>query len=180
MLEHIENLKLVSVIKGVTNPTAIHINYPHRLILRLTGTVRYHLPHQMPALGPGDVLFLANSPPYHGELLQPEPATYILVNFEGTLPDTPPGGYALYGQTELHNLFVRLYQNWSVQTPANQCRCMALLYELLSHFAGNGHESTAGHTYSRIQPALKYLEAHIFDPELKISSLHSRCGMSDT
>lgn len=180
MLKHIENLKLISVIQGVTNPSAVHTNYAHRLILRLTGTVRYHLPHQTPVLGPGDVLFLANSPPYHGEILPSDSATYILVNFEGDLTDTPPGGYVLRGQTELHNLFLRLYQNWSVQTPANQCRCMALLYELLSHFAGSGHESTSGHAHARIQPALKYLEAHIFDPTLKIGSLHDRCGMSDT
>ena len=180
MLKHIENLKLISVIRGVTNPHALHTKYPHRLILRLTGTVRYLLPAQTPVLGPGDVMLIANSPTYRGEILSPDSATYILVNFEGDLPDTPPGGYALYGQTELHNLFLRLYQNWSVQTPANQCRCMALLYELLSHFAGGGHGTAGSHTYSRIQPALTYLEAHIFDPDLKIGDLHHHCGMSDT
>ena len=180
MLQHIENLQLVSVIHGVTNPNAVHTTYPHRLILRLTGTVRYHLPQQTLTLGPGDVLFLPNSPAYHGEMLDAGSATYILVNFTGDLPDAPAAGYALYGQTELHSLFERLYQNWSVQTAANQCRCMALLYELLAHFAGSGHESAAPLPYSRIEPALKYLEAHIFDPALKIGSLHSRCGMSDT
>ena len=180
MLQHIENLKLISVIRGVTNPHAIHTQYAHRLILRLTGTVRYHLPDQTPVLDAGDAMLLANSPTYHGEILHPGSATYILVNFEGDLPDTPPGGYPLRGQTELHNLFERLYQNWSVQTSANQCRCMALLYELLAHFAGSGHENTAPLPYSRIEPALKYLEAHIFDPALKIGSLHTRCGMSDT
>ncbi len=182
MLKHIENLKLISVIQGITNPSAFHRNYPHRLILRLTGTVRYHLSGETPVLGPGDVLFLPNSPPYHGEILsQDDPATYILVNFTGHLPDAEPKPYVLYGQTELHHLFTQLYQSWSVQTPANQCRCMALLYELLSHFADGGQKSAAfSSTYSRIEPALEYLEVHMFEPSLSIGRLHELCGISDT
>ena len=57
---------------------------------------------------------------------------------------------------------------------------MALLYELLSHFADSGHKSTAARSSASIRPALKYLEEHIFDPTLRIGSLHTRCDMSDT
>ena len=178
MLQHIENLKLISVLRGTTNPSNLHTAYPHRLILRLSGTVRYHLPHQQLVLGPGDALFLPNSPTYHGEILTPGSATYILVSFEGDLSGTPSEGYVIGGQTELHHLFTQLYRSWSVQTPANHCRCMALLYELLSHFADADRHSSL--PASCLEPALDYLEQHMFDPTLRIGELHTLCGISDT
>ena len=179
MLEYIENLKLVSVIKGVTCPNTVHTSYPHRLILRLTGTIRYNVEGNTLVLSPGDVLFLTNSPTYFGEQMTAETGTYILVNFEGNLPDTPPRPYALYKQIELQHLFTQLYLSWSLRTPASHCRCMSLLYELLSHFAEISKNDIATPTVS-IEPALKFLEKNIFDPDLKIGKLHELCRISDT
>ncbi len=179
MLDRIENLKLISVIKGVTNPNTVHTNYPHRLILRLTGTIRYHIKDESTTLSPGDILFLPNSPTYYGEQMTDETGTYILINFEGNLPDTEPRQYTLRGRVELHHLFEQIYRSWSVQTSASKLRCMSILYELLSHFT---EENTRHVRFSSasIQPALEYLEKHIFDPELKISLLHTFCDVSDT
>lgn len=179
MLRYIENLQLVSVIRGVTNPNAVHTNYPHRLILRLTGTIRYHAAGETVVLGPGDVLFLPNSPPYFVDLLSADTGTYIMANFSGNLPDTPAKAHALYGHPELHHLFTQMYRSWAVQTPGNRCRCMALLYELLSYFTdAAGKDSTP--SAADIAPALEYLELHIFDPALRIGELHTHCGISDT
>lgn len=179
MLKHIENLKLTSVIQGVTNPSAVHTNYPHRLILRLTGTIRYHAAGETLVLEPGDVLFLPNSPPYFVDLLSADTGTYIMINFSARLPDTEPRPYALYQQAELHHLFTQLYRSWAVQTPANQCRCMALLYEILSHFADAARKDAAP-SAAGIAPALEHLELHIFDSALRIGELHTHCGISDT
>lgn len=179
MLQHIGNLKIISVIKGITKPNTVHTKYPHRLILRLTGTIRYHIAGETLELNPGDILFLPNSPTYFGELMTPDIGTYILVNFEGSLPDTDPRPYALYKQDDLHYLFAQMYQFWSVQTPASYCRCMALLYELLGHFAEFGNRDVFC-VSAALKPALTYLEHHIFDPSLKISKLHTLCGISDT
>ena len=178
MLEHIENLELVSVIKGVTNPNNVHTKYPHRIILRLTGTIRYNVEGETLVLSPGDVLFLPNSPTYFGEQVTKETGTYILVSFEGNLPDTQPRPYAIYKQIELQHIFTQLYLSWSLRTPASHCRCMALLYELLSHFAEAGKSETI--STASLEPALKFLEKHIFDPDLKIGKLHDLCGISDT
>lgn len=179
MLENIDNLKLISVIKGVTNPNTVHTSYPHRIILRLTGTIRYNVEGQTLILSPGDMLFIPNSPTYFGEQMTDETGTYILINFEGNLPNTKPRPYAIYGQVELHHLFERIYKNWLIQTPASNCRCMALLYDLLSHFAETDSGTTIQSTAS-LEPALKHLEKHIFDPNLKIGNLHKLCGFSDT
>lgn len=179
MLQYIENLKFVSVIKGVTRPNTIHTNYPHRLILRLTGTIRYHVGGELPVLSPGDALFLPNSPIYFGEQMTDERGTYILVNFEGDLPDTKARPYVLYQQPELRPLFTQIYQSWLLKTPAGHCRCMALLYELLSHFA-EPDKSQLGSATASLEPALKFLEKHIFDPNLRIGRLHHLCGISDT
>ena len=181
MLKSIENLQLVSVIKGITNPLAFHRDYPNRLILRLTGTIRYMVNGEILVLGPGDALFLSNSPPYYVDPLSTEAGSYIMVNFHACLPDTVPQALALYGQPQLTDLFTQLYQSWSVQTPANQYRCMALVYALLALFADGGKRgTTVSSSLSRIEPALEYLEVHMFDPGLKISRLHTLCGVSDT
>lgn len=50
----------------------------------------------MLTLSPGDALFLPNSPTYFGEQMTEETGTYILVSFEGELPDTEPRPYAIY------------------------------------------------------------------------------------
>ena len=179
MLENIENLKLISVIKGVTNPNTTHSTYPHRLILRLTGTIRYNVAGETLVLSPGDILFLPNSPTYFAEQMTEETGTYILINFEGNLPDTEARPYAIYGQTELHHIFERIYKSWLVKTPASHCRCMSLVYELLSHFAEINKNELISAT-SSLEPAIDYLEKHIFDPDLKIGKLHKLCGISDT
>ena len=179
MLNNIENLKLISVIKGVSTHNAVHTNYPHRLILRLSGSLRYELNDETLILQPGDALFLPNSPTYRGSYASEGPFTYILINFEGDLPDTEPRAYPLYGKQELYHLFIQIYRSWSVQTPANRCRCMALVYEILAHFAeADKKEIVSGSAV--LDPALEYLEHHIFDPALRIGSLHELCGVSDT
>ena len=179
MLRNIENLKLVSVIKGVTNPNTVHTSYPHRLILRLTGTIRYNVEGETLVLSPGDILFIPNSPTYFGEQITDETGTYILINFEGNLSDTEARPYAIYGQIELHHIFEQIYKHWLAQTPASHLRCMSLLYELLSHFAEINKSEIVSATAS-LEPALEYLEKHIFDPDLKIGRLHKLCGISDT
>lgn len=179
MLENIENLKLISVIKGVTKPNTVHTSYPHRLILRLTGTIRYNVEGQTIVLSPGDILFIPNSPTYFGEQMTDETGTYILINFDGNLSDTQARPYAIYGQIELHHLFWQMYKNWLVHTPASHLRCMSLLCEILSHFAEINKNEIISTTAS-LEPAIGYLEKHIFDPDLKIGKLHKLCGISDT
>ena len=179
MLHNIENLKLISVIKGSSTHNAVHSNYPHRLILRLSGSLRYELNGETLILSPGDALFLPNSPTYRGSYASEGPFTYILINFEGDLPDTEARAYPIYGKQELHHLYLQIYRSWSVQTPANRCRCMALLYEILAHFAEANRKDLIS-TSATLDPALEYLEQHIFDPALRIGGLHQLCGVSDT
>ena len=179
MLNNIENLKLLSVIKGSSTHNAVHTNYPHRLILRLAGSLQYDLREETLILGPGDALFLPNSPRYRGSYASEGPFTYILINFEGDLPDTEPRAYPIYGNQELYHLFMKIYRSWSVQTPANRCRCMALLYEILAYFAESDKKEIVTSSMT-LEPALEYLENHIFDPALKIGGLHELCGVSDT
>lgn len=179
MLQNIENLKLISVIKGSSTHNAVHTNYPHRLILRLSGSLRYDLQDKSLILGPGDALFIPNSPVYRGSYASEGPFTYILINFEGELLDTEPRAYPLYGRPELYHLFIQIYRSWSVQTPANRCRCMALLYEILAYFAEADKNETVSAS-AVLDPALEFLEHHIFDPQLRISGLHELCGVSDT
>ncbi|MBR6615244.1 MAG: helix-turn-helix transcriptional regulator [Lachnospiraceae bacterium] len=179
MLQNIENLKLISVLKGSSVHNAVHTNYPHRLILRLEGSLRYDLQDETLILGPGDALFLPNSPKYRGTYASEGPFTYILINFEGNLPDTEARAYPVCGNQELHHLFIRIYRSWSVHTPANRCRCMALLYEILACFAEADKNETVSAS-AVLEPALEFLEDHIFDPQLRIGGLHELCGVSDT
>ena len=179
MLQNIENLKLISVIKGSSTHNAVHTNYPHRLILRLEGSLRYDLQDETLILGPGDALFLPNSPKYRGTYASEGPFTYILINFEGNLPDTEARAYPVCGNQELHHLFIQIYRSWSVHTPANRCRCMALLYEILACFAETDKNETVSAS-AVLEPALEFLEDHIFDPQLRIGGLHELCGVSDT
>ena len=175
MLENIEKIKIIRVIKGVTPQRVVHTNYLHRIIFRMSGSVSYDVGDEKLVLDSGDVLFLPHGQKY--KYVKQECCEYIMVDFEGDLPDTEHRPCVLRGHVELRHIFLQLYRSWSIQTPANSCRCMSILYELLAQFA----EADINQLFpTTIEPALEYLERHIFDPKLRISTLYTLCGVSDT
>ena len=179
MLENIEKIKLISVTRQFSRHGAVHTTYPHRIILRLSANLDYVMHSERMRGEPGDTIFLVNSPPYQAFYPDDERGESLMINFSGELPDRTPRAIVLRKNGETARLIEQIYRCWPVQTGANRCRCMALLRELLAHFA----EETDGdrpHSHGILEPALRHLEKHIFDPSLRVGELPGLCGVSDT
>jgi len=179
MLQTAENIRIVSVTRQTSRHNAVHVTYPHRIILRLSAVLDYELTGKTVRAHPGDMVFLPNSPAYRAVYPTPQSGDSLMINFTGELPDTPAAPVVLRSNPQASRLMHQIYRCWTVPTAANRCRCMAMLWELLALITESVRE---GSNYAAriLDPAAAYLEKHIFDPDLRISDLHGLCGISDT
>ena len=179
MLENIEKIQLISVTRQFSRHGAVHTTYPHRIILRLSASLDYVMQNERLRGEPGDTIFLINSPPYQAFYPNDEKGESLMINFSGELPDRTPRAIVLRKNGETARLIEQIYRCWTVQTGANRCRCMALLWEVLAHFAEETG-SDRPHSHRILEPALRHLEKHIFDSSLQVGELPRLCGVSDT
>ena len=179
LLNDIEKIKLLSITRQTSRHGAVHTDYPHRIVLRLSAVMDYVVQGERVRVEPGDVIFLPNSPHYQALYPTSESGESLMINFSGELPDTPARALVVRKSAELHRLISAMYRSWSVQTGVNRCRCMAMLWEVLAKLAEAG-ETGRSDTDRLLGPALEHLEKHIFDPDLRVGQLHELCGVSDT
>ena len=179
MFDSIEKIKLVSVTRQFSRHGAVHTTYPHRIILRLSANLDYVMQNERVRGEPGDTVFLVNSPPYQAFYPNDERGESLMINFTGELPDKSPKAIVLRKNGETARLIEQIYRCWAVQTAANRCRCVGMLWEVLAQFAENSRPEHP-HSAGVLEPALRHLEEHIFDPDLRVSELPRLCGISDT
>jgi AraC-like DNA-binding protein len=178
MFEHIENLELIEILQGVASVRRIYRDRPyHALILRSSGSSRYDFGSKSVVLEPGKILFVPQGADYLVE--QIEPGQYLVLNFCATLEKSPQL-FELSERVNYRHLCDRLRGMCVVQTAADRYRCYALFYEILSYISEEKNDYHTVDTVGRLEPAIRYLKEHLFDPDLYIGRLHERCGMSDT
>ena len=179
VLNDIEKIKLLSITRQTSRHGAVHTDYPHRIILRLSAVLDYVVEGERVRVEPGDVIFLPNSPHYQALYPGSERGESLMINFLGELPDTPARAVVVQKNAEMQRLMTAMYRSWAVQTATNRCRCMAMLWEMLARFAEAGQPQQQ-YASGVLDPALEHLEKHIFDPDLRAGRLHLLCGVSDT
>ncbi len=182
MFEHIENLKLLSVSRGISRKNyRVNNKKNHSFVYRTTGAGMYITEHHSYLAQENNMIFLPAGSSYDFKTVSETECTYSSVTFQADIDATAPKLFSLENFPEGQDIFLHMPELWKLGTATDLYRCHALFYSLLSHLSAMEHtDYAAGQKFSLIVPALDYLRKHIFDSDLKADHLHLLCGISDT
>ena len=180
MLENIENLKIISVLKKVSKPWAdVNGRSTHGFNIRLSGINEYDFGSGQVTVNAGEAIFIPKGTEYSYKTT--EGSLCLTINVEGELKDAKISVYSLkdFGDLEfLENHFADL---WKFGESYDKCQCISKFYSLLSFMAKNQQSDCADKRKSEIiEPAVEHLKNNIFSPDLKAEKLHLLCGISNT
>ena len=174
--------QIVGVICGESSPRAeINCRASHALIFKESGESHYYLRGQTVHFVQNTVLFIPEGESYHFEKISDGKSIYRLVNFHARLSEPlPPKLFAVQDAEKVAALFSKMEKKQLFASEATR------KYELLSHFyqllallaGGKQGGYIPTEQKDKIAPAIDYLADHLFDADIKISALHTLCGIS--
>ena len=69
---------------------------------------------------------------------------------------------------------------WKIGEQTQKYQCLSLLYSLLAYVSAlDSLEYHKKKKFHVIEPAVSYLQRHIYDCDLKMDEIHRLCGVSD-
>lgn len=177
-----ENLKILNIIEG---PAALQGSFrsrpSHALVFKLSGESVYHFENETLRLCQGEMLFVPRGAAYSFSRVGDFPSRYVLINFLGELDWNRPEKHRLDDRMDFSHFCSRLCRCRILDAPADRYRALSLFYEVLSCLSESRKAPYLPvTTVQKIDPAVECLRENIFDPALKIGSLHTLCGISDT
>jgi len=180
MDKSVENLTPVSVVQGRASIHRLYENREtHAFVFKLSGESRYDFEGGSILHGKNQMLLIPKGSNYKVTLTTPPPSEYLLINFLGEIPYTKIQEYPISGSIDRTRLCERISRLRAFESQAERYRCKAILYELFAMIEERKKVSKIGSGgENEIKKAVSYLHEHLFDPELKISDLHSLLGMS--
>ena len=183
MFKNIDNLKLLDVMHSVIGNTykIYQSRASHAFVLRLDGTVRYNFDGKIILHQKGELIFIPKGSYYEIQQLSEGDSHYSLINFEADILNAAPSIYTMNHVMDIRHIFATLYRLWLFPNQPDIYKCYSIFYDILSHAAAMDNAAySAQQKLKKIEPAVSYLKAHIFDVSLNIQDLHVLCGMSDT
>ena len=180
------NFKTVPKIVGVASgESSKHVHQSGRtsstFIYKESGESIYYLRGEAVHLVPHSLLFIPEGEAYSFEKVSSGSSIFRLINFHAEADAPAAPRHLLFREGEaLSALFLKMEKKWHIaDTTVRQYELLALFYRLMALIAEqeNG-DYVPQHKRSQIKPATEYLLEHLFDPELKISTLAALCGVS--
>lgn len=182
MINNIENLKPISVIRGISSVFKEYVNREsHALVFKLNGSSKYTFADKAILHRENQLLFIPQGTTYTVERQDEEPTDYLLINFLGNISHATPELFPLKNAADIPFLCSRISKLRGFSSLADSFRCQSLIYEILALIAENNHDAYCTiDTYHLIEPAVKYLHENMFNSQLKIGCLHEKATVSDT
>lgn len=177
-----ENIKLLGSFQGISVTRGEFEDRPsHAFIFKQSGASRYSFRDRTILLSEGEILLIPKGETYTVQKVSEGESRYALLNFQAVLPEARPEKFTAADTAEFDRICARLCRLPPLDTAADRCRAMALFYEILacvSETAASDYHSLDA--VRKLEPALRYLQENLFDPQLRIGTLHTLCAMSDT
>lgn len=182
MFENIENLELLNVISGLSALRNKYVDRPsHVLIFKWNGESVYTFADRKIALPQGGILFIPQGSCYTVEKVSQGVSRYTLINFRANLPGALPELFHLQTNVDFTRIYAQLGRCRVMDTAADRYRALSLFYETLSLMGEKERPAyQSALTLEKLDPAVEYLRENLFDPALKVGTLHTLCGISDT
>ncbi len=181
MLNNLSKPDIIGVISGASTSRATINNRPsHTLIFKANGESIYYLRNKAVRLSPGTVLFVPEEESYSFEKISDGESIYRLINFHGEIYSPHPHLFTSASPDAVESILKQMERIWRFDgTEGGRYELLSLFYKLISLLVRS--EQTEYQTVEqkrRIDPAMDFLEAHLFDSDLRTDSLHKLCSMS--
>ncbi len=182
MFENIENLKIISSLHKDCKPhNKIENRATHSFIIRVSGAVQCNFYNQTFIAKPGEMMFIPKGSTYEYKALSDTERTCTSINFLGEVKDPKPTLYTLNDFYEAEYIINHFADLWKFGNQAEKYKCYSLLYDLLSYVSAIENAGYADKKkFSLIEPAVNYLNEHLYDCTLKTDTLPHLCGISGT
>ena len=182
MFNNIENLKIISVLHHTTKPHGkVESRKAYSFIIRVRGSMQYFFEDRTLILNEGEMIFLPRGCSYEYKKVSDEDAIATIINIDGDFGDMGVSCYSIKDFYDANYIMYHFADLWNFGAQSQKYHCMSLLYGLLAYVTGQ--ESLKYQEKKKldlIEPAVIYLQRHIYDDSLKIDELHCLCGISDT
>ena len=176
-----KNVDIVSVISGLSTKNAIITNrHSHTFIYKIDGESLYFLRGKEFHLSPKTLLFIPENETYSFRKISEGDSKYCLINFHAdTEPDTVPQLFDNSAKINVLTIFKQMEKHFLLGGDVGHLECLSQFYLLLSSLAKLCEiPYTTNLQKKQLEPALDYLEQHLFDINFKVSDLPILCKMS--
>ena len=180
MVENFKNPEIIGVIRNVSAEKSVfHDRNSHALIYKINGESVYSFGGEEVHVGAGTVLYVPQGASYVVRKVSPGESRYCLVNFTMEPGNFQPRLFAPpSGEPVLHSIR-QIEHSLRFGGVAREAESLAAFYQLLALLIRVEQKPyTTDDQKHKIDPAIRYLEEHLFDGALKVSELPVLCGLS--
>lgn len=183
MFGKIKNLVITGVLCGDSTVKAqVKKRTSHLLIYKVSGESVYYLRGNKLTINSGSVLFVPEGESYEFKKTSRGESIYYLVNFHAKFEnDIPPMIVCNDKNDKILKTFKEINQRWkNIDSPEKEYEILSAFYDLIALVVkGRKNVYLPVTQKEKINPAMIYLEEHIYDADLRISTLAKLCNMSE-
>ena len=181
MLEHISSVKIINAGHRISvYKEHVKNRKYHAIFYKDQGVTRYEFGGQTHILNTDCAIYLPKGGTYYYENIGELEGKIFYVTFDcdALISDTPVF-FDLKDFSEIRRLFVKAGQAFRFDGTTGKLDAYSYFYRLLAALERDMEISkNISSDVERIMPAVRHIQEHLFDNDLKISNLHERCGVS--
>jgi len=182
MFDNIENLKVLSAMHKTNKPYGtVASRKAHSFSIRVRGAIQYFFEDKNILVNEGEMIFLPKGSRYEYKKVSEEDAVGTIINLEGDFGEVRPSRYSIKEFYDAEYIMYHFADLWKFGNQSQKYQCLSLMYGLLAYVSNlEALQYQDKKKISVIEPAVTYLQQHIYDCDLKIDKLHRLCGISGT
>ena len=179
MLDNIENLKIISVLHKTSKPYGkVEVRKAHSFIIRVCGSMQYYFEDRTVTINGGEMIFVPKGSSYEYKKASEEDTVGTIINVDGEFDGMSPSCYSICDFYDAEYIMYHFADLWE---QGQRYQCLSLMYGLLAYISKlEALQYSDKKRLNLIEPAVAFLQQHIYDCDLKIDELYRLCGISHT
>jgi len=179
VFESIENIRLLDFTESETKNITITDRKSHMFIFRTGGDGIFDFGNKRTDSPKGSLIFIPKGSSYKFTITSDEPCSSVRISFLADIENPTPEKYILKGFADINKITSGSVAMWKTHAPASKHKCLSLFHNLIS-FLINAEQADYfdSRKYNLIKPAVKHLDAHLFESDFSIDTLPDLCGIS--
>lgn len=172
------SFELKSVIKSKTSKLTTVFDRKHSTFyFKLSGSVLYTVNDKEFLIQENDFIFIPAHSNYKVKSI--DDGEYISVHFDSKKMEIlPPKLFTSKMFPDVGDIFISLRENWISSDKEKIFLCYSTVYSLLYKISLRNRDYIPSNKYEIIAPSIKYLDDHLFDANLEITSLNTYSNIS--